>query len=170
MNLDECELTLNKIPGMDMNYSDHVGLHARFKVQVEQSRQVRLLQPWLDLMFIPAVRYLGAMSSLAHWSYWNSNRGTEACSHGSDHFHRCLHFSSTTTSIISTPRWAISISLLATCVSPVCAYLCWIKLTFFSILLTTLTVFCFYQGVIGLTLERKALKAAKQAIHQELNN
>ncbi|VDO97606.1 unnamed protein product [Heligmosomoides polygyrus] len=36
--------------------------------------------------------------------------------------------------------------------------------------LTVVLAFCAWQGVIGLTLERKALKAAKQSMRQLLND
>ena len=43
VTLEECEISFNKIRGEEMNYSDHVGLHCRFKVQPDQQRQVRLI-------------------------------------------------------------------------------------------------------------------------------
>ncbi|KAK6020363.1 hypothetical protein OSTOST_13983, partial [Ostertagia ostertagi] len=43
-------------------------------------------------------------------------------------------------------------------------------LSVFRFTLTVVMAFCLWYGVIGLTLERKALKAAKQSMRQLLND
>ncbi|VDN19354.1 unnamed protein product [Cylicostephanus goldi] len=50
VSLEECEVTMNKIPDENINFSDHVGLQAQFRVESEQ-RQVCLAYSFVSRSF-----------------------------------------------------------------------------------------------------------------------
>ncbi|KAF1771562.1 hypothetical protein GCK72_003389 [Caenorhabditis remanei] len=141
VKLEECEITLNQIPGdeREMNYSDHVGLRARFTIddRFRHERSVNTWEPNRPLL----IEAIGIVS------------GGE--------------------------RRARTDRIFFLILAAICLILILGSLFFevfpmgFAVLrfaLTVLGVFFVWQGLIGLTLERKALKAAKQAMQQILNN
>uniref|UniRef100_A0A8R1DQ33 sphingomyelin phosphodiesterase n=1 Tax=Caenorhabditis japonica TaxID=281687 RepID=A0A8R1DQ33_CAEJA len=139
VSLEECEITLNQISGEEINYSDHVGLYARFTIddRFRHEKSVNNWEPNRPLL----IEAIGIVS------------GGE----------RRARTDRTFFLILATICLILILGSLAFDVVPI----------FFAILrfaLTILGVFFVWQGFIGLTLERKALKAAKQAMQQILNN
>ncbi|CAO4363303.1 unnamed protein product [Caenorhabditis nigoni] len=139
VKLEECEITLNQIPGEDLNYSDHVGLRARFTID-DRFRHEKSLNTWEPNRPL-LIEAIGIVA------------GGE--------------------------RRARTDRIFFLVLAGICLVLILGSLFFevfpmgFAILrfaLTVIGVFFVWQGLIGLTLERKALKAAKQAMQQILNN
>ncbi|CAP20464.2 Protein CBG23668 [Caenorhabditis briggsae] len=139
VKLEECEITLNQIPGEDLNYSDHVGLRARFTIddRFRHEKSINTWEPNRPLL----IEAIGIVA------------GGE--------------------------RRARTDRIFFLVLAGICLILILGSLFFevfpmgFAILrfaLTVIGVFFVWQGLIGLTLERKALKAAKQAMQQILNN
>ncbi|CAB3407965.1 unnamed protein product [Caenorhabditis bovis] len=137
VKLEECEITLNQIPGEDINYSDHVGLCARFTIDDTIRQESATFEPNRPLL----IEAIGIVSG-----------GERRARHDRTFF----------------------LALAAFCLILILASLFIEGLpTLMSILrfcLTVVAVFFVWQGFIGLTLERKALKAAKQSMQQLLNN
>ncbi|CAI2295817.1 unnamed protein product [Caenorhabditis sp. 36 PRJEB53466] len=139
VKLEECEITLNQIPGEEINYSDHVGLRARFTVD-DRFRHEKSANSWEPNrpLLIEAIGIVAGGERRAR-----------------------------------TDRTFFLI-LAAVCLMLILGSLFFDVLpTLFAVFrfaLTVLAVFFVWQGFIGLTLERKALKAAKQSIQQILNN
>ncbi|EGT52621.1 hypothetical protein CAEBREN_28256 [Caenorhabditis brenneri] len=139
VKLEECEITLNQIPGEEINYSDHVGLRARFTID-DRFRHEKSLNTWEPNRPL-LIEAIGIVA------------GGE--------------------------RRARTDRIFFLVLAVICLILILGSLFFevfpmgfavFRFALTILGVFFVWQGLIGLTLERKALKAAKQAIQQILNN
>ncbi|KAL6733059.1 hypothetical protein Aduo_003746 [Ancylostoma duodenale] len=141
VTLKKCEITMNKIPDENINYSDHVGLQAHFIIEKEQRQQSCEWEPNRPLL----IEAIGIVS------------GGQRRARGDRTWFICgaaLLFI------------VIALSLLLDPMLPFMSIL----LSVFRFALTVVLAFCVWQGVIGLTLERKALKAAKQAMQQLLND
>ncbi|KAK6023553.1 endonuclease/exonuclease/phosphatase family protein [Ostertagia ostertagi] len=108
VSLKQCDIAMNKIPDENLNYSDHVGVQATFKIASGERELACEWEPNRPLL-IEAIGIVSGGQRRAR-----SDR------------------------------------------------------TWFT--LTVVMAFCLWYGVIGLTLERKALKAAKQSMRQLLND
>lgn len=67
VKLEECEITLNQIPGEDLNYSDHVGLRARFTIddRFRHEKSVNTWEPNRPLL-IEAIGLVAGAEKLGH--------------------------------------------------------------------------------------------------------
>ncbi|VDP13125.1 unnamed protein product [Heligmosomoides polygyrus] len=133
ISLDACDVALNKIPNEDTNYSDHVGVQAKFRIHSGVDEQCCEWEPNRPLL----IEAIGIVSG------GQRRARTDR-----------LWFICGAAFVFIT----IILSLLLDKVLP------------YMFTLTVVLAFCAWQGVIGLTLERKALKAAKQSMRQLLND
>ncbi|XGW22013.1 hypothetical protein V3C99_004740 [Haemonchus contortus] len=152
VSLEQCDIAMNKIPNENLNYSDHVGVQARFRIESGERDAPFLL----------------SASKFELSCEWEPNRPLliEAIGIVSGGQRRAR----------SDRTWfvcgaififvTIILSLFLDKVFPVISLL----LSVFRFALTVVMAFCLWYGVIGLTLERKALKAAKQSMRQLLND
>uniref|UniRef100_A0A1I7X1N0 sphingomyelin phosphodiesterase n=1 Tax=Heterorhabditis bacteriophora TaxID=37862 RepID=A0A1I7X1N0_HETBA len=141
VSIDKCDITMNKIPGEEINYSDHVGLVACFTVQSGQRQQSILCEPNRPLL-IEAIGIVSGGQRRAR-----RDRAQFLCA-----------------------AVAILLLVLVSCLLDVqYPFLSW-GLSILRFSLTVIVAFCVWQGFIGLTLERKALKASKQSMQQLLND
>ncbi|KHJ93344.1 hypothetical protein OESDEN_06751 [Oesophagostomum dentatum] len=140
-SLEDCEITLNKIPDENLNYSDHVGLQAKFRIESKQRQDSCEWEPNRPLL-IEAIGIVSGGQRRAR-----SDRTWFICG-------AVLLF---------------VIIVLSLLLDPILPFMT-VLLSLFRFTLTVILVFCLWQGAIGLTLERKALKAAKQEMQQLLND
>lgn len=139
VKLEECEITLNQIPGEEINYSDHVGLRARFTID-DRFRHEKSINTWEPNrpLLIEAIGIVAGGERRARTD-------------------RIFFF------ILAAICLVLILGSLFFEVFPM-------GFAILRFVLTVIGVFFVWQGLIGLTLERKALKAAKQAMQQILNN
>ncbi|WKX87934.1 hypothetical protein Q1695_007945 [Nippostrongylus brasiliensis] len=141
VSLEYCDVTLNKIPDEDMNYSDHVGLHALFRIENGKRDQSWEWEPNRPLL----IEAVGIVSG--------GQRRARA--------DRMWYMCGTVVLLLT-----IILSLLLDQILPYMS----VPLSMLRFTLTVILAFCVWQGVIGLTLERKALKASEQSMRQLLND
>ncbi|CAI4224291.1 unnamed protein product [Auanema sp. JU1783] len=141
VTLEECEITLNKIPSETINYSDHVGLHARFTFKEEIRQQSISWEPNRPLL-IEAIGIVAGGQRRARKDRM----------------------------IFGFAALLLVLLLLITLLLDDLSWYLSIVFAFVKFGITVAAVFCAWHGVIGLTLERKALKASKQSMEQQLND
>ncbi|ETN75632.1 endonuclease/exonuclease/phosphatase family protein [Necator americanus] len=181
--LEKCEITMNKIPEENLNYSDHVGLVAQFSIQNDLRQQSCEWEPNRPLL----IEAIGIVSGgqrrarsdrtwficLAAFLFvqsceWEPNRPLliEAIGIVSGGQRRAR---SDRTWFICLAAFLFVVIALSLFLDPVLPFMSAL-LSVFRFTLTVVFAFCVWQGLIGLTLERKALKAAKQSMQQLLND
>ncbi|KAK6725562.1 hypothetical protein RB195_004090 [Necator americanus] len=139
--LEKCEITMNKIPEENLNYSDHVGLVAQFSIQNDLRQQSCEWEPNRPLL----IEAIGIVS------------GGQRRARSDRTWFICL------------AAFLFVVIALSLFLDPVLPFMSAV-LSVFRFTLTVIFAFCVWQGLIGLTLERKALKAAKQSMQQLLND
>ncbi|KJH46374.1 endonuclease/exonuclease/phosphatase family protein [Dictyocaulus viviparus] len=140
ISLEFCDVAMNKIPNENINYSDHVALCAHFKIQDNESYQTCEWESNRPLL-IEAIGIVSGGQRRAR-----SDRTWFMCG-------AVLLFATIISSI-----FLDDVLPFMAFISPVLRFI-----------LTVILAFCLWYGVIGLTLERKALKAAKESMQQLLN-
>ncbi|KAK5985639.1 Neutral sphingomyelinase [Trichostrongylus colubriformis] len=141
VSLEQCDIAMNKIPDENLNYSDHVGVQARFRIENGKRELSCEWEPNRPLL-IEAIGIVSGGQRRAR-----SDRTLFVCG---------------AIFIFVT----IFLSLFLDNLFPPISLL----LSMFRFTMTVVMAFCLWYGVIGLTLERKALKAAKQSMRQLLND
>ncbi|VDM53696.1 unnamed protein product [Angiostrongylus costaricensis] len=141
VSLELCDVVMNKIANEELNYSDHVGLHAHFRIRNKERQQSCEWEPNRPLL-IEAIGIVSGGQRRAR-----SDRTWFMC--GSAVLFVIVIASLFLGDVVSDYSVAFSV---------------------FRIILTLVIAFCIWHGLIGLTLERKALKAAKQSMQQLLND
>ncbi|KAJ1361460.1 hypothetical protein KIN20_020720 [Parelaphostrongylus tenuis] len=139
--LEMCDVVMNKILDEELNYSDHVGVLAHFIVNNKDRQPSCEWEPNRPLL-VEAIAIVSAGQRRAR-----SDRTWFMC--GS-----ALLFVTVIASLFL-DDFAPFLSVI---------------LSVMRVILTLMIAFCVWYGLIGLTLERKALEAAKQAMQQLLND
>ncbi|GMT26957.1 hypothetical protein PFISCL1PPCAC_18254, partial [Pristionchus fissidentatus] len=139
--LVNCETTLNRIPGEDINFSDHTGVHATFAIDATE-RQLSMTWEHNRPLIHDAIRILG--------------EGEERAA-----FDRKL-FIGVAIILVLCIGASLALDENFAYMSP--------YLSVFRFFIALFIAFCLWYGFLGLKMEQKALKGSKHSMEKLLND